>query len=277
MAVQMRSVLFSVLPQTRVQPVDLRLRADAGGDTVVDTVAAWLVWEPRRVVCSFAVPVTDIVGRLVPSADGGTTGTDLSGLPPVLTPRDPFAVHSTPGTVHDIETADGTLAAAAFVPEDPDLDGYAILDWDAFSRWREEEEILVGHPRQPLHRVQCLTSSRHIVVEIGGEVVADSRAPVLLLETDLPPRWYLPRADVRMDLLTRSPSHTTCAYKGKASYYSTTAGGQPLDDIAWTYADPEHDGVPVRDLLCFYVEHTNTIVDGERVGRPVTDWSRQRT
>ncbi len=276
MAVQMRSVLSSVLPQTRVQPVDLRLRADAGGVTVVDTTAAWLVWEPRRVVCSYAVPVTDIVGRLVPSSRVDEES-DRRGLPPVLTPRDPFAVHSTPGTVHDIETAEGTLAAAAFVPEDPDLDGYAILDWEAFTRWREEDETLVGHPRQPSHRIQCLASSRHIVVEIGGDVVADTRAPVLLLETDLPARWYLPRADVRMDLLTRSPSHTTCAYKGRASYYSTTAGGQSLDDIAWTYEDPEHDAVPVRDLLCFYVEHTDTLVDGERVGRPVTDWSRQRT
>lgn len=278
MAVQMRSVLSAVLPETRVQPVTLRLRARAGDVTVVDTMAARLVWEPRRVVPSYAVPVADISGRLGPTPRGAVTAADLEDLPPVLTPRDAFAVHSTQGTVHDIETADGTLEAAAFTPFDPDLDGYAILSWTAFTSWHEEEEPVMGHPREPFHRIECLRSSRHVVVEIDGQVVADSHAPVLLLETNLPPRWYLPRDDVRMELMASSDANTVCAYKGEASYFSTsTSGGRQLDDIAWTYEHPLHDAVPVRDLVCFYAEHTDTIVDGEPSGRPQTEWSRQRT
>lgn len=276
MAVEMGSVLSAALPETRIQPVVLRLRARVGDTTVVDTTAARLVWEPRRVVPSYAVPVPGIAGHLVAASEGTVAAEDLGDLPPVLTPRNAFCVHSTAGTVHDIEWADGTLRKAAFVVGDPDLDGYAILDWTAFTQWLEEEEIVVGHPREPFHRIACLRSSRHVVVEIGGEVVADTQAPVLLLETYLPPRWYLPRSDTRMDLLTRTDSHTVCAYKGEAGYFSMSAGGRRLEDIAWTYEDPRHDAEPVRDLVCFYAEHTDTIVDDQRTGRPESEWSRAR-
>ena len=176
-----------------------------------------------------------------------------------------------------METEVATLPAAAFVPQDPDLDGYALLDWHAFTQWWEEDEPAVGHPREPFHRIRCLPSSRHVVVEIGGEVVADSHRPTLLLETQLPPRWYLPREDVRMDLLTRTDTTTTCAYKGHASYWSTSVGGEDLRDIAWSYEDPRHDAEQVRDLVCFYAEHTDTVVDGEHGGRPVTEWTEART
>jgi uncharacterized protein (DUF427 family) len=274
----MSTVLMSALPELRTQAIDYRIRAMVGDATVVDTRSGRLMWEPRRVVSAYAVPVTDLAGRLVPAGeDGGRVRPDISALPPVLSPRHPFAVHSTAGTAYDIETDTVTLPGAAFVPEDPDLDGYAELDWSAFSQWMEEDQVAVGHPREPFHRIQCLPSTRHVVVEIGGEAVADSHHPVMLLETGLPPRWYLPREDVRMDLLTPSDSRTTCAYKGHASYWSTSAGGTELKDIAWSYEDPRHDAEEVRDLVCFYAESTDTIVDGKPTGRPETEWSRSRT
>lgn len=278
MAVEMSTVMGAALSELRVQPVMIRVRATAGQATVVDSRAARLVWEPRRVVSVYAVPVADIAGRLVAGKGvGGRVPPGAATLPPVLSPRHPFAVHSAAGTVYDIEAADATLPGAAFVLDDPDLDGYALLDWPAFTQWYEEDQAAVGHPREPFHRIQCLPSSRHVVVRIGGEVVADSHRPVLLLETSLPPRWYLPREDVRMGTLSPSDTHTTCAYKGQASYWSTTVGGQELDDIVWTYEEPRHDAEEVRDLLCFYAEHTDTIVDGEPLGRPQTEWSRDRT
>ena len=149
-------------------------------------------------------------------------------------------MHSATGTAYDIETASGTLPGAAFVVDDPDLEGYAILDWDAFTRWFEEGEEVRGHPREPFHSIRCLPSDRHVVVEIDGQVVVDTTRAVMLVETMLPPRWYVPREDVRMDLLTPSDSHTVCAYKGQASYWSY--GDVP--DIVWTYDDPRHEAAP---------------------------------
>lgn len=278
MAVEMGGVLNAAMRDLRTQAVEWRVRALVGDTSVVDTAAARLVWEPRRIVSAYAVPVVDIAGRLAPSGpDGGRTDPDPSSLPAVLTPRNPFSDHSSPGMTYDIETEAGILTATAYVIDDPDLQGYAVLDWEAFSTWFEEAEEAVGHPREPLHRIRCLPSTRHVVVEIGGEVVADTHRPMLLVETNLPPRWYLPREDVRMDLMTASDTRTTCAYKGHASYWSTSVGGTELTDIAWSYADPRHDADQVRDMLCFYAEHTDTIVDEEHLGRPVTEWSRQRT
>jgi uncharacterized protein (DUF427 family) len=82
----------------------------------------------------------------------------------------------------------------------------------------------------------------------------------MLIETSLPVRWYLPREDVRMDLLTPSDHHTTCAYKGVASYLS--AEGAP--EVAWFYPDPLHDALPVRDLVSFW-RPAAVLVDGEPV------------
>jgi uncharacterized protein (DUF427 family) len=75
--------------------------------------------------------------------------------------------------------------------------------------------------------------------------------------------------------LVPSPTRTCCAYKGQASYFSASAGGRLVPDIAWTYTDPRHDAAPVRDLIAFFDERVDVILDGERQARPVTPWSEE--
>ena len=162
----------------------------------------------------------------------------------------------------DVRLAEGTS-------ECEDLHGYVLVHWGAADRWLEEDEEIVGHPRDPFHRIDIRRSSRHVVVSLDGQVVADSTRPTLLFETGLPVRSYLPREDVRMDLLGPSDTRTTCAYKGHASYLS--AAGHP--DIAWTYEDPLVDAEQVRGLLAFFDEHADVTVDGELRERPRTEWS----
>ncbi len=87
------------------------------------------------------------------------------------------------------------------------------FDFDAFE-WFEEDEPIMVHPRNPTTRVDILDSSRHVQVVIDGVTVADSHHPRLLFETGLPTRYYLPRVDVRMDLLEPTDSETACPYKG---------------------------------------------------------------
>jgi uncharacterized protein (DUF427 family) len=152
---------------------------------------------------------------------------------------------------------------------DADLAGYVQVDWAAADRWLEEDEEIVGHPRDPFHRIDIRQSSRHVVVSVEGEVLAESRRPTLLFETGLPVRHYLPRADVRMDALEPSDRRTTCAYKGHASYFS--AAGAPA--IAWTYLEPLPDAEQIRDLIAFFNERTDVTVDGEEQERPRTQWS----
>lgn len=149
------------------------------------------------------------------------------------------------------------------------LAGYVALDWDSMDAWFEEDEEVFVHARNPYTRVDALRSSRHVQVEIAGEIVADSSSPVILYETGLPPRYYLPALDVRRELLVPSTTTSSCPYKGTARYYSI---GDHVD-VVWTYPTPLPESRPVQGLYCFYNERVDLIVDGERLKRPVTKFS----
>jgi uncharacterized protein (DUF427 family) len=276
MAVRMRDLVMGALPELRTHPVEKRVRAVVGDALVVDSSAPLLVWEPRRVVASYAVPRGDVVGDLVPHTGTGPAEHPVPlGERRVLDPRSPFTVHTCPGTMLTVRTAHGDLPGAAFAPDDPDLADYVLLAWKAFTQWYEEDEPVLAHPRDPFDRIDCLRSSRHVTVALDGQVLADSHRTTMLLETPLPVRYYFPREDVAMELLERSPRHTACAYKGRASYWSARIGDHVLDDLAWTYEEPLHDALPVRDLVAFYDERVDVTVDGEEVARPRTPWSEE--
>jgi uncharacterized protein (DUF427 family) len=278
MSSQISELLASGFGQLRYQPTAKRIRAVLGGDTVVDSIRAVLVWEPRRIVPSYAVPAGDVRGELVPAAASPTAGDDVGvSLPDVtalrvLDPRIPFAVHTADGEAADLRAAGQHRPAAAFRPAEEDLAGLVILDFGAFDAWYEEDELNVGHPRDPFHRIDVLPSSRQVRLELDGQVLAASSRPALLFEAMLPTRYYLPRADVTAELVP-SPTRTWCAYKGQASYFSASVGGRLVKDIAWTYTDPRHDADRVRDLIAFFDERIDVILDGERQARPVTPWS----
>src|SRR4051794_14270323 len=115
MGVRLREALTRPLDELRFEPTGKRIRAELDGRTVVDTSRALLVWEPRRVVPTYAVPVEDLRGELVagsPSegpAPEGSTGfaiPDVTALP-VLDPRIPFAVRRTDGQPVELR-AEGT-------------------------------------------------------------------------------------------------------------------------------------------------------------------------
>ena len=275
MALDLAHHLFAALPELRSHPTGKRIRAFVGGEAVVDSRQAVIVWEPRRIVPSYAVPVADIAGALTPTgaAAGEARPVTLGDGPPVLDPSSPFSFHTTPGQPYDITIGATTLAGAAFVPADPDLGGAAILDFDAFDEWREEDELLVGHARDPFKTVDTRRSSARVVVEVGGVVVADSSRPVMLFETHLPTRYYVPRDDVRMDLLTPTDTTTVCAYKGRAAYWSATVGDVTIADVAWSFEQPHNYATAVGDLICFFNERVDITVDGTPVPRPQTPWS----
>jgi uncharacterized protein (DUF427 family) len=137
--------------------------------------------------------------------------------------------------------------------------------------WFEEEEQVFEHPRDPYHRVDVIQSSREVRVEIGGKVVAESRRPRLLFETNLPTRYYLPVEDVRMDLLEPTDTTSVCPYKGTASYWRMQAGGR---DVAWSYQDPISECPKIRGLIAFFNERVDALsVDGELQEKPKTTWS----
>ncbi len=276
MAVRLSDTLLEAMSQLRVEPTAKRVRAMLDGQTVVDTRRALLVWEPQRVVPGYAAPIADLAGELVPVAplDRAQTiplVTLQAGGPRVIESAD-FALHTTDGEALTVRLAGADLVGAAFRATDPDLDGYVLLDWDAFDRWLEEEEEVRGHPRDPFHRVDVRLSSRHVRIELDGELLAESSRPRLVFETKLDPRFYLPREDV-VAALEPSPTRTICAYKGEAVYFSLEVGGRAMTDIAWSYEAPLPDAAELASYVSFYDERVDVRVDGELRERPQTPWS----
>jgi uncharacterized protein (DUF427 family) len=271
MALRMKQFLGEALPQLAFEPVPVRLRAYVGNDVILDTGRGVLVWEPRRIVPVYAAPASDVRGTTTP-AEPQPLAPDLADLPPVLGPES-FEPHTTPGTVVDLAVGDRVLARAGFVPGDPDLANLVVLDFASFDRWLAEDEELVGHPHDPFKRIDVLRSRRHVEVSLDGAVLAATDDALMLIETHLPPRYYLPPGDVDLSRLAPSDTRSTCAYKGHASYLSTTNGQAAGRDIAWTYPEPLDDALRVRDHIAFWNERTDIHLDSELQPRPVTPWS----
>ncbi len=155
-----------------------------------------------------------------------------------------------------------------------DLSGYIAFVWNKMDTWFEENEPVYTHPHDPYKRIDILQSTRQVVVVVGGETVAESRNPVLLFETGLPTRYYLPRLDVRLHLFIASDKVTSCAYKGKAEYYSVRVGDKIIPDIAWYYTYPTVEAAKIAGMVCFFNERVDGLyVDGVEQPKPKTAWS----
>ncbi len=245
----------------RWEPSGRWVRGCKGEVRVVDSRHPVLVWEPDVPVPLYAFPRAEVRVDLLRPARNPPTGT-----------------HSGSRVFYDLEVDGELLENAAWTFPADDLAGHIAFEW--FSRsgrgldhWYEEDEEIFIHPRDPHKRVDALPSSRHVRVEIDGTVVADTRRPVLLFETGLPTRYYIPREDVRLDLLVPSDLSTGCPYKGPAAYWSWRGGGDAPANLVWSYPEPLPAVGAVKDLLAFYNEAVDITVDGERLERPVTPFT----
>jgi uncharacterized protein (DUF427 family) len=250
MAIDLREWNWRSHRELRLASTPKRNRAALHGETVLDTRDAFLVWEPRRIVPQYAVPPGELHLTLTEQQPAPLP----EPLGPVLEPHHP-EWHTAPGTTLHA----GGLGEVAFRPDGPSLGGRIVVRFDRFD-WREEDAPVISHPHDPYARIDVLRSDRHVRVEVAGTTVAESSRPTALFETGLPVRWYLLREDVRVDLLTPSDTHTTCAYKGVASYLSFGDAA----DVAWFYPEPLNDATQVKDMLSFW--HAATVyVDGMQV------------
>lgn len=147
-----------------------------------------------------------------------------------------------------------------------DLKDYIAFYWSKIDHWYEEDEEIFVHARDPYVRIDALKSSRRVRVVHKGVTLADTKRPVLLFETGLRTRYYIPIEDVAMDHLVSTPSETSCPYKGTAAYWSVNIDGEVFEDLVWGYADPLPESSAIKGLLCFYDEKLDDVtVDGESI------------
>ncbi len=171
-------------------------------------------------------------------------------------------------TYWDVRIGDRRATEGAYSWRDPPAGASAIaglvaFDWDSMDGVFEEDEEVFVHPRDPYTRIDVLRSSRRVQIRLKDTLVADSTEPRMLIESGLPVRWYLPRENVRTDLLEPSYTTTRCPYKGVAHYWSLRLDGRLEKDILWTYPEPFHDAEAVQGLLCFVDDRVEMEVDGE--------------
>jgi uncharacterized protein (DUF427 family) len=244
--------------RVRVEPCARRVRALLHGVVVLDTIRAAYVWEAPQYP-AYYVPVEDVIASLVPTGD---------------TEHSPSRGDA---DIYDVEVAPGLRAPAAAkrYAESPmeSIRDLVHVRWASMDEWLEEDEPVYTHPRDPYTRVDVLASSRHVRVELDGVTLADSAAPHILFETGLPPRYYVPMTDVRMDLLEPSPSESHCPYKGRATYWSVVGTDARHEDLVWGYRTPLAESQQIAGLLCFYNEKVDLYVDGVLQPRPLTHFS----
>ncbi len=114
------------------------------------------------------------------------------------------------------------------------------------------------------HQITITPSQLHVEVSLDGEKLAASDRAILLEETGYPARYYIPREDVRTELLRPTSHHTTCPFKGEASYWSAEVGSQVHENLVWSYETPIPQAEGVTGLMCFYPDRVELTVDGER-------------
>ena len=248
-------------PLVYVEPYLPRVRAILAGETIVDSRRTVLVHESGHLPV-FWFPLQDLRQDLAAATDE----------------REPVPGHGEVGRL-DLRVGERAAPRALRVLEraeagTPLAAGMASLDWDAMDEWFVEDEQLFGHPRDPYSRIDVWKTTRHVRVLLDDHVLADSRRSRMLVETALPPRYYLPAGDVDTDRLVASPHRSRCAYKGSAGYWHVRVGDRLEEDLVWSYPEPGHDAETVRDLLCFFGERVDLELDGEVGERPRTQWSR---
>ena len=251
----------SIPTVVRLEPCHRRLRARFAGQVIVDTTEAVYLMETGHLPVYY-FPRKDVRFDLL-------VATDTTTHCPHKGDASYWSI-----VVGDRTSKDAVWGYSSVIASCPDITDYVAFYWDRVEEWFEEDEEVFVHARNPYTRVDVLQSSRHVQVKVGGVVVADTHRPRLLFETNLPVRYYIPKLDVRMDLMTPTDSRTKCPYKGKAVYWSATIDGRVIEDIVWGYPAPIPEIPKIENHLCFYNERVDEIiVDGVVQPRPVTKWS----
>lgn len=126
------------------------------------------------------------------------------------------------------------------------------------------QESVWDYPRPP--RVEPVPERLRVVVE--GEVLAETRRGLRVLETAGAPVYYFPPDDVRMDLLEPSPHRSFCEWKGRAVYLSYRGPTRQIADVAWSYPAPTPRYEAIAGYLAFYAGRVDEAWVGDERATP---------
>jgi len=256
----LQAVATGATSLVRLEPCPRRIRVMVAGEFVADSTDAVYVFEQGHLPVYY-FPRKDVRFDLL---EPTTTSSHC--------PRKGDAVYWSV-VVGDQRRTDAVWAYPTPLDSVPELADLVAFWWDRVDAWFEEDEEVFKHARDPYKRIDVLQSSRHVEVFIDGVKVADTTRPRLLFETGLPTRYYIPRLDVRADVLLPSDTTSVCPYKGTAHYHSVALPDRVATDIVWYYPAPIPEIPKIEQLLCFFNEKVDIVVDGVAQPRPQSPWS----
>ncbi|MEX0795906.1 MAG: DUF427 domain-containing protein [Acidimicrobiia bacterium] len=240
----------------KVESAGKRVRAMLGGEIIADSHRVLMVWEVPYFP-TYYFPEADV--NMSAFVDSGETKKSPS---------------RGDATLYEVKAGGKQGKAYGYAESEIDqLVGHVAFDWASMDHWFEEDEEVFFHARDPYTRVDILPSSRRVRVEVDGVTVADSTNAFFLFETNLPTRYYLPKTDVRMDLLTPTDLATHCPYKGTARYWSVEANGESHENLVWGYDNPLPESQRIMGLVSFYNEKLDIYVDEVLEEKPKTKFS----
>ena len=124
------------------------------------------------------------------------------------------------------------------------------------------QESVWDYPRPP--RIEPAT--RRVRITFAGKEIVNTNRAVRVLETSGPPTYYIPRDDVKMEVLEPNDHATVCEWKGQASYFDLVSGDERSERAAWTYDAPKPEFESIAGYISFYPGRVEAaFLDDERV------------
>jgi len=231
-----------------LEPLRRRMRVRFGGHWIADSERALVLFEPGRYPVAY-FPESDISPDALQRTEHTTQHPDLG-----LTSW--YSVRAGKHSAGRAAWQHVQLPAHA-----RELQARVAFAWHAMEAFYEEEERILGHAADSYHRIDIRQTSRHLVVNHGNRVVADTEQPRVLYESGFAPRWYVPRANVDESALTAVDQQTFCPYKGLCSYYDIGDARH----AAWSYRQAYTEVCRISDFVSFEPDIVSVQIDGGRL------------
>ncbi len=230
------------------EPLRRRMRVRFADRWIADSEDVILLHEPGRYPVAY-FPVGDIEAGILAADDRVTQHQDL-GETRWFTAK-----------VAERETNHSAWQHTALPPHAAVLEDRLAFAWRAMDAFYEEDERIVGHAADSYHRIDIRSTSRHLVVRNGEQVIAETKHPLAVYESGFAPRWYVAREDINEAALTLVDLQTFCPYKGICSYYDI--GGRQR--AAWSYLNAWPEVGRVTNLVSFEPDKIDVYLDGKQL------------
>jgi uncharacterized protein (DUF427 family) len=232
-----------------VEPLRRRMRVRLGGRWIANSERCLLLFEAGRYPVAY-FPEADVSSHVLEATEHTSQHADLG----------PTSWYSVRVDEQHI-VARGAWQHTNLPAHASDLQGLIAFAWRAMDAFYEEDERILGHAADPYHRIDIRQTSRSLVVNYQGRVVADTRRPLVLYESGFAPRWYVPRADVDESALNAVKIQTFCPYKGLCSYYSIGDARQ----AAWCYPEAYPEVRRISNFVSFEPDIVTVHLDGKQM------------